>query len=441
MHITASFRHHTPTHPTVIAMNSVARSVALSIAVVLQAVSFSTFAEAQTWTRFHGPNGSGYIADGKIPDSWTDSDYTWTTTLPAGGISSPVAWGDKVFMLSADDATAQRHVLAFDLRSGKLLWDKKFASKPHHLHSRNRFASSTPCCDANHVFVAWSQPEHTTVMCFTHEGDLVWEKDLGTWQSQHGFGTSPMLIDDLVIVFDSQQAEQLKPGETPGASEMVALNQKTGEIVWRTPLATTRVCYGTPCIYEADGSAKQLVDANTGNGMFGLDPKSGKMLWSLKVFRARCCSSPVVAGNLVIASAGSGGGGNHLVAVKPGDQPVETFRLEKSAPYVPTPVVAGELLFAMGDNGVASCCDASTGEVYWTRRAGGTISSSPIVVGNKLLTIDMDGKATVLSATKDYKKLGEAELGGDVQATPAFIDGYLLLRAGNRLMALGPKGV
>ncbi|WP_145121922.1 PQQ-binding-like beta-propeller repeat protein [Rosistilla oblonga] len=399
----------------------------------------SSDSNAQDWTRFHGPNGSGYIADGKIPDSWTADDEAWAAELPGGGISSPVAWGDKVFLLAADPKTAVRHVLAYQLSSGKQLWDKTFDSVPHHLHKRNRFAASTPCCDEKFVYVAWSEPQHTTVSCLTHEGELVWQRDLGRWQSQHGFATSPMLYEDFVIVFDSQQARQLKPGETAGESKMVALNRQTGQMVWETPLETTNVCYGTPCVYQPAGGAAQLVDANTGNGLFGLDPKTGKMLWNLKVFRSRCCSSPVVAGDLVLGSAGSGGGGNHLVAVRPGEEPTEAYRVERGAPYVPTSVVVGDMAFLCGDNGVATCIDVKSGEPHWTRRIGGTISSSPIVVGDKLLTIDMDGKATVLRAGKKFEKLGTADLHGNVQATPAYTQGYLLLRSENRLTAIGPK--
>ena len=130
-----------------------------------------------------------------------------------------------------------------------------------------------------------------------------------------------------------------------------------------------------------------------------------------------------------------------MVAVRPGTEPTEIFRLERSAPYVPTPVVVGDALYAIGDNGVASCLDAKTGEIHWTRRIGGTIGSSPIVVGDKLLVIDMSGQVTVLRAGKTYEKLGSANLKGSVQSTPAFASGYLLLRSDDRLMALGPKAI
>ncbi|MEZ6086863.1 MAG: PQQ-binding-like beta-propeller repeat protein [Pirellulaceae bacterium] len=236
--------------------------------------------QAQDWTRFRGPNGTGYVKDGSIPSTWTAQDISWTTTLPGGGISSPVAWGDKIFLLAADKTSAQRLVVCIDLKSGKLLWRVPFDSVPHHLHQRNRFASSTPCCNATHVYVAWSEPQHTTVTCLSHDGNVIWQKDLGTWQSQHGFATSPMLYDDMVVVFDSQQADQLKPGEEPGESMMVAMNQKTGDIVWQTPMATTRVCYGTPCVYQPPERSLNWLTPTRGTDC---------LAWTHR--RVRCCGA------------------------------------------------------------------------------------------------------------------------------------------------------
>ena len=400
--------------------------------------SSTALIHGQDWTRFRGPNGSGYAPEGAIPNSWSDSDYTWKATLPGKGIGSPVVWKNKVFILSGDSRSAERIVLAYDLQTGKQLWSRSFASEPHHLHKRNRYASSTPCCNGKHLYVAWSDPKHTAVTCLDHSGELVWQKDLGTWQSQHGFGTSPMLFEDKLIVFDSQQADQLGEGDQPGQSRMIALDRLTGQVQWTTPLKTTRVCYGTPCIYKPADGPTQLVDANKGNGLFGLNPQTGEMLWNLEVFRMRCCSSPVVSGDLLIGSSGSGGGGRHLVAVRPGSQPSEAFRKEDVAPYVPTPVVVGDLLFIVADNGVATCSNANTGDEYWKKRIGGDVGASPIVVGGKLLTINMSGEATVLRASKTFKKLGTIDLGGTVQASPAYSQGFLLLRSGNTLLALGP---
>ena len=177
---------------------------------------------AQEWTRFRGPNGSGIGQNGQsIPTTWSEIDYNWRVKLPGIGHSSPVVWGDKIFLLSADPESATRYVICIDVAMGATNWQRNFQSDSHHLHVRSSFASSTPTVDADHVYVGWSTPTETTLKAFDHSGNEVWSLDLGRWQSQHGFGTSPILFEDLVILHNSQQAKSLKPGERPGDSFMM----------------------------------------------------------------------------------------------------------------------------------------------------------------------------------------------------------------------------
>lgn len=394
---------------------------------------------AEPWARFHGPNGQGYVDGTVLPLSWSESDYVWTRELGARDVGSPVVYAGKVFYLLSFPDEKQIGVESVELASGKIRWTRKFDQSSHRLHKRNTFASSTPFVDQDFIFVAWSEPEHTYLKCFDHEGAEVWSRDFGSWQSQHGFGTSPVVYGDSVLLFNSQQAEQLKEGETAGASRMISVDRRTGKTQWETDLATTRSCYGVPARFEHDGIA-QIVDANTGNGMFGLDSKTGRMLWNIDVFEMRCCSTPLVVGDLAIASSGSGGGGNHLVAVRipkqAGQQPEQVYRIDRGAPYVPTPVLKGDRLFMVDDKGIASCVAVKSGEVIWAKRVGGNFSASPVVFGDRLLLIDLQGQATVLNAGDDYQQLAKFSLGGPVGATPAIAGGYLLLRIGERLVCL-----
>ena len=190
----------------------------------------TSFATAQEWTRFRGPNGTG-ISETSFPAKWSADDYTWQTDLPGIGHSSPCIWGRKLFLLSADPETAERYVLCHDTTTGKNLWTRKFESQPHHLHVRSSYASCSPAVDADHVYAAWSDPNHTILMALDHAGETVWSQDLGPWVSQHGFGTSPMLYGDMVILANHQQGrEKLPPGQAPGVSSMVAFNKNTGEL-------------------------------------------------------------------------------------------------------------------------------------------------------------------------------------------------------------------
>lgn len=394
------------------------------------------------WSQFHGPHSAGYVAEGSLPADWDESDYAWRRKVGSNDVGSPVIAGGKVFLLSSEPENEQISLQAIDLASGELLWSKAYSQQPHHLHNRNTFASSTPAADETHVFNAWSDPDHTYLKCFDHEGHEVWSRDFGPWQSQHGFGTSPRLFGSLVLLLNSQQGEHLKKGQRPGHSRMIAVDRRTGTTVWEEKLNTTRSCYGVPAVYQPSGGGKtQIIDANTGNGMFGLDAQTGEMLWNLKVFRMRCCSTPLIVDDIAIASSGSGGGGNHLVAIgipKAGESPREVYRIERNAPYVPTPAVKDGLMYLVSDSGIASCVEARTGERKWIKRIGGNFGASPVVIGDTLLLVSLDGVATLLRADEQFEKLGEVDLGAGVGATPAYADGRLLLRVGDELRCLAP---
>ena len=396
-------------------------------------------ASAQEWTRFRGPNGTGESDATTVPATWTGEDYNWKVKLPGMGHSSPVLWGSRIFLLSADPETAMRHVLCYDAATGRPLWDRKFESTPHHLHVQSSFASSTPAVDAKHVYVAWSTPARTTLMALTHDGENVWDSNLGTWYSQHGFGTSPIIVDDMIVVSNSQEA---KDGpdilQTTPESFVMAFDLETGKERWRTPRKTVNTSYSVPVIFEPKNLPKQLVSISTGEGMFALDPRTGKELWSNEVFDKRTVGSPLVKGDMIFGSTGSGGGGNYLIAAKSdGTQPVTVYKVDTLAPYVPTAVARGNLLFLLADNGIASCLEMDSGTVHWRKRIGGNYSSSPVRAGNHLYCISMDGEMIVLAADKEFQELGRVSLGEGSRATPAIANGSMYLRTFSHLMSVG----
>jgi outer membrane protein assembly factor BamB len=398
------------------------------------------------WTRFHGDDGRGDAGSGVLPNSWTESDYAWRRKLGARDVGSPIIVDGKVYYLVSKPQSQQLSLESLDLRTGALRWSKEFPLGEYHLHARNSYAASTPAADATHVFIAYANPDHTYLKCLDHDGNEIWSRDFGTWQSEHGFGTSPRIFGDLVLLLNSQTAEQLDAGQVPGSSRLIAVNRSSGETVWESPLTTTRTCYGVPAIHQKNG-VTQIIGANTGNGLFGIDPKTGQMLWNEKVFDMRVCSTPLIAGDLAIGTAGSGGGGNHLVAVripsKPGERAEQVYRVDRGAPYVPTPVLRGDRLFMVDDKGLASCMNVNTGEMLWIERIGGRqgYGASPIVIGDKMLIISLGGDATVLRASDTFEKLGEMDLGGAVGASPAFAEGFLLLRVDDEIRCLGGKSI
>jgi outer membrane protein assembly factor BamB len=220
---------------------------------------------------------------------------------------------------------------------------------------------------------------------------------------------------------------------------MIALDKKSGIDVWQTPLTATRVCYGAPSLARIAGR-EAILCASTGNGFFAVDAENGKLLWEPKPspFSKRICSSLVQAGPLLISTEGSGGGGNILFAVKADGSQEEVYRLTKAAPYVPTPVVRGDLMFLWADNGIVSCVEVATGTIHWTERIGGNVSSSPVLLGDKLLGISQEGMLTVLAADKRFSKIGEVGLEQTVRSTPAATKDRLLVRTDEQLWVVGP---
>ena len=402
--------------------------------------------EATEWTRFRGPNGTGVGSADSIPLDFTEADFNFKTKLPGGsGASSPVIWNDKAFVLSANADDATRYVICINAMTGDKLWQKEFKSESHHLHTRSSYASCTPTVDEERVYVAWSTPKATTFKAFNHDGTEAWSKDLGTWQSQHGFGTSPIIYKDLVILHNSQQADKLKAGQKPGESFMMAFDRKTGDEKWRTPLVSKNVCYSVPFIYEGE-AGDELVCSSTGNGIFSLDPMTGKENWSVNegLFSMRTVGSPVTAGGLIFGSTGSGGySSNYVVAVQPGKDAKLAYKVANSskfkAPYVPCLISKGDLVFCMYDRGFASCINAKTGEVVWVERTKAALSSSPVLVGDRIYCVDEDGTVWVFAAADKFKLLAKNSLSEDSWATPAVANGRMYFRTNSHLISVGGK--
>lgn len=388
------------------------------------------------WNRFRGENGQGVIEQCNVPLPWAESDVAWKIELPGKGNGSPIVVGKTVFIMSAA-AESQRYALAYDLVSGKELWRKPFATQSHKVHAKSSYASCTPCANSSAVFFAWASPENLTVKAFSHAGDELWTKDFGRYISAHGFGGSPILVDDKLILSNNQDAEELPPGVAPGDSSVMALDIKTGNVVWETPRKSVRTCYGAPSVHEEAGE-KVLIFAETGDGLFALDSATGKQLWNNKVFSKRSVSCPVIVGDIAISTEGSGGGGNILFAVNLKGNHELAFEIKNTiAPYVPTPVAKGELLFLWADKGIVTCASATSGETFWSERIGGNVSSSPVIAGDKLIGIDEEGTVTILAASRSFREFGRVKLGEVTRSTPLLAENYVLIRTDSKLMCVG----
>lgn len=401
-------------------------------------------ASAQEWTRFHGPNGTGESETTTIPAAWTDKDYNWRVKLPGVGHSSPVLWGHRLFVMSGEPKEGTRYLLCFDATKGEKLWEKDFESTPYRVHAQNSLASSSPTVDAERVYVTWAAPSNVNLMALTHAGEIVWKLDLGPWSSQNGYGASPVVIDGKVILSVSQEnpqepkAAQQNPNVVIPESFVLAVDPQTGKEIWRTKREPRTASYASPALFHPKQGPDQLVVMSTGDGMYALDLKTGKELWSNVFFSKRTVSSPVIKGEMIFGSTGSGGGGNYFVAARSdGAQPTLAYKIETQAPYVPTSVARGDLVFLCGDAGIVSCLDLNSGEVHWRKRIGGNYSSSPVRAHDKIYCTSMDGEVVVLAADKEFQELGRTSLGEGCRSTPAVANGCMYLRTFSELMSIG----
>ncbi len=404
---------------------------------VALALAVSTgMAGAQEWTRFRGPNGSGVSAAKTIPAQWTEKDFRWKQALPGTGHSSPVVWGEKVFVTSCEERSGQFQVLCLNANDGRPLWRKEFPLTTFRKNNLNTFASSTPTVDAERVYVCRTDSAQINLLALDHRGELIWQRELGPFKAQHGSGTSPILHDGLVVLANEQD----------GDSFIVALDARTGETRWQTPREPTEAAYSTPCVFQPKTGQPELVFASGSHGLYALAPDTGKVLWDFPAaFDKRSVSSPLVVGELILGGCGSGGGGNYVIAVRPGvagGTPAgRVYEVRKSAPYVPTSVCVGEWLYLWSDGGIVSRVHAATGEVKWQERVGGNYFGSPVWVDGRLFCVSRNGEVVVVAAGEKFELLARNPLGETTHSTPAVAGSRMFIHTSGHLYCVGGNPV
>jgi outer membrane protein assembly factor BamB len=411
------------------------RSSAISRLLLATAVSWPLLAggpaTAQNWTRYRGDNGSGISSQKGIPVTFSPGDYKWKITLPGEGHSSPVIWKDKLFVTSAVDRGALRYLHCINTDSGKVLWTRETGLNRSPKHNKSSWASATPTVDDERVYAAFGDKETNYLAAYTHDGDVVWRKNLGPFDSQHGQGVSPVLFEDLIIFANDQD----------GPSSIVALDKRSGRTVWSTLRSIRRASYATPMIFREAGKRPQLICASGAMGLTSLDPYTGRLNWMTGEFPLRTVASPVLANGLLIQSCGGAGKGKLLIAVDPhesaaGAKTRITYQREKTLPYVPTPIAYKGHVYLWNDDGVVSCIVAKTGRNVWTRRVGGGYSGSPICIDGKIYIMSEKGEVVVIAASPEFKLLGRTPLEDRSHATPAVAHGRLYLRTFHHLICL-----
>jgi outer membrane protein assembly factor BamB len=391
---------------------------------------------AGNWPRFRGPNGAGVADDKHVPVRFGPTEnLVWKTALPGLGNSSPVVWGDRIFLQTASADGKERKLVCLGAGDGRILWARNAPGEMAKTHRKNSLASGTPAVDGQRVCTIFWDGNRLSLHAYDLDGKELWHYPLGEFASQHGPGHSPILFENTVIVVNDQD----------GRAEVIALDAGTGKLLWQAARPAFRACYSTPFVLDNGSGKPELIVASTA-GLAGYDLKDGRELWRWNWTFARSplrtVASPIAANGLVFANSGDGAGDRHTVAVRLGGKgelgdSALAWESKKLFSYVPTMLTRGDLLFFVNDGGVAACHVAQSGDNVWTHRIGGNISASPILVDGKIYAATEEGDVIVFAADRQYRELARNSLGEPIIATPAVADNRLYIRGRDHLYCFG----
>jgi outer membrane protein assembly factor BamB len=411
-------------------------------------ILFASVLHGQEWTGFRGPSGQGISQAKTIPIKWTDNDYAWKVELPGTGHSSPVVWGNKVFVTSGDQKAALGILLALSASDGQVLWQKQYKLPSYPMNRLNSYATATPAVDADYVYVLWPTAKETLLVAVDHSGEDIWKRSFEGVRCQHGAGSSPIVTGDIVVFTIEHEADTNEGPRRAGThmdSAWIAVDRSTGQTRWQLPRQTNpKTSYSTPCVYSPASGAPQLIFSSLAHGISSVNAETGAVLWEMEsAFISRVISSPVIADGLVIGTCGDAGGGKRLIAIRPGTgnkstPPAEAYKIDSSTvPYIPTSLAKADLLFTFNDRGYVSCLRSSTGQQLWREKPAAKFSGSPVWVDGRLYCIAANGDVVVVKAGPTYELLAVNPLGEQSQATPAVSGERMYLRTYSHLFAIG----
>ena len=402
--------------------------------VALSCLTFSIQAAAQEWTRFRGPNGSGLGKAPNLPAQFSEADFNWKTALPGAGHSSPVIWGDRIFLTCAPAKSATRIVVCVDAEKGGIVWQRAYDTTEFRQHADNSYASMSPAVDAERVYVWWGSPQESALVALDQKnGRELWKKELGPFVAQHGPGSSPIVFRDSVLLYFDQD----KP-----KSFLAAYDAKTGAERWKLEREGSASSASTPCIYEPKGGAPQAILISRTAGLTAVDLQTGKVAWEMPgLLPKRCVASPIVTDDgLIVSQCGEGRAESFVYAVRPpenGKRAEKAYEVVRVGGYVPTPLALGELLFLWKEDGLVTCLRAATNEQVWSERVQGPFYGSPVAVNGKLYNMTRRGDLVVLNAGDKFQEIARIPLGEGSHATPAISSGRMYLRTFTHLISIG----
>ncbi|MEM9407535.1 MAG: PQQ-binding-like beta-propeller repeat protein [Acidobacteriota bacterium] len=403
-------------------------------------------ASGKDWPSWRGPGNLG-VADGaEYPESWdVEKDTLWSTELPGTSTSTPIVWGDRLFLTSqigrspiarrgegedpeADDALTFV-VLALDRATGREVWrrDVPSAGELPATHLKHNLASPSPVTDGDRLITWFATGQ---VVAFDLDGKELWQRnlaeDFGPFDIRWAHGSSPVLHEDKVFLLCEHNTAYL-----------LALDAATGKTAWRVERESPGRSYTTPLLVERDGRPELIVNAT--QNLQAYDPATGDELWRVGQPIRVPVSTPVFADGVLYTSRGYRSGPYMAVDLDGAKGDIsEThtlWRVATGAPYVSSLLHYNGIVFMATEAGVASAIDATSGKTLWRERLGGNFSASPVAADGKVYLANEEGEFFVIAADKEYRLISQTSLDEGLQATPVLVEGHIYLRSAAKLYA------
>lgn len=403
---------------------------------------------AENWPQFRGPNGNGHSDATSLPFHWSESrNVVWKTAIHGQGWSSPVVFGKQVWLTSASKDGRELFVICIDRDSGKIIRDWKLfdVAKPQYVHPFNTHASPTPVIEDGRIYVTFGAAG--TACIDTRTFRVVWERRDIECNHFRGAGSSPILFQDLLLMHFDGSDQQF----------VLALDKRTGKTVWKTPRSIDfqdldgngqpaaegdmRKAFSTPHVERINGRW-QMISLGA-KAAYAYDPLTGKELWRVEERGQHSASTrPVVGHGMIFFPTGFPVG--QLFAIRAAAEgsssaPQIMWKLKRGVSNKPSILLVDDLIYMIGDTGIASCTDAKTGESVWQQRIGGEYSASPLYAQNHLWFFSEDGKTTVLKPGRTFEQVAENRLDDGFLASPAPAGKAFFLRTRTHLYRIEDK--
>jgi len=401
------------------------RSLLPSVIGILLAAA--TVSRAADWTEFRGPGQQGHSDEQGLPLTWSAEEHVvWKTDIPGLGWSSPAIAGGKIWLTTGVEEGRSLRVLRLDAASGAIDASiEVFApAEPGSVHTKNSHASPTPVIDGERVFVHFGT--HGTA-CLSREGEVLWKTKLD-YNHRHGPAGSPVVVGDLLVIACDGTDIQF----------VVALDKTTGKEVWRQPRGEGRMAYSTPTLAAVDG--QPIVVSCGGEFVIAYTPENGAERWRFRYPGGYSnVPRPITGFDLTFVSSGYDTPVFYALPLdgtgELGDDRV-AWKTSKGVPRNASPLLVGDELYMVSDNGVISCLDARSGTVHWQERLGGDCTASPLHADGRIYITDENGVTKVIAPGKTFQELATNELPGRTLASLATADGAIFLRTDTSMYRL-----